>query len=102
VLWIRITFPDADPDSSYHPDADPDSDFLFESYQNADPDPTFHPDADPDPDPSFKKRLKPLKKCYNRLIFHTFLLDICQLMRIRFWIQLINLMRVQMRIRIFN
>jgi hypothetical protein len=29
-------------------------------------------DADPDPDPSFKKRLKPSKKCYNRLIFHTF------------------------------
>ncbi len=33
----------------HHVDADPDSDFLF--------------DADPDPDSSFKKRLKPLKKC---------------------------------------
>ncbi len=50
---------DADPDSTYHPDADPNSDFLFD----ADPDQTFHPDADPNPDPSFKKRLKPLKKC---------------------------------------
>ncbi len=51
---------DADPGSTYQPDADPD--------------PTFHPDADPDPgpDPSFKKRLKPLKQCYNRLLFHTF------------------------------
>jgi hypothetical protein len=39
----------ADPDSTYHPDADPDL--------------TFHPDVDPDPDPSFRKRLKPLKKC---------------------------------------
>jgi hypothetical protein len=49
---------DADPDLTYHPDADPDSVFL-----DADPDPTFHPNADPDPDTSFKKRLKPLKKC---------------------------------------
>ncbi len=46
---------DADPDSTYHPDAD--SDVLFDA------DPTFHPDADPDPDPSFKIKLKPLKKC---------------------------------------
>jgi hypothetical protein len=50
---------DADPDSTYLPDADPDSDFLFD----ADPDPTLYPDADPDPGPSFKKRLKSLKKC---------------------------------------
>jgi hypothetical protein len=51
---------------------------------------TFHPAVDPDPDPSFKKRLKPLKKCENRLIFHTFWRDICKLMliRIRFRIQL--------------
>ncbi len=42
---------DADPDSTYHSDADPDSDLLFDA------------DPDPDPDPSFKKRLKPLKKC---------------------------------------
>ncbi len=46
---------DADPDSTYPPDADPD--FLFDA------DPTFYPDADPDTDPSFKKMLKPLKKC---------------------------------------
>ncbi len=39
----------ADPDSTYHPVADPDL--------------TFHPDEDPDPDTSFRKRLKPLKKC---------------------------------------
>jgi hypothetical protein len=55
--------PDADPDSNYHPDADTISDFLFDADQDADPDPTFHPDADPDPDPSFKQRLKLLKKC---------------------------------------
>jgi hypothetical protein len=48
--------PDEDSESNYHPDAD--SDFLFD----ADLDPTFHPDAVLDPDPSFKKRLKPLKK----------------------------------------
>ncbi len=52
-----------DPDSTYQPDAVPYSDFLFDT----DPDSTFLPDADPDsdpdPDPSFKKRLKPLKKC---------------------------------------
>ncbi len=34
----------------------------------ADSDPTFQPDADPDR--SFQIRLKPLKKCSNRLIFH--------------------------------
>jgi hypothetical protein len=57
--------------------------FLF----HADPDPTFHPDADPDPDtdPSFKKSSN-LEKCQNKLIFHTFWLD----MRMRFRIQLIN------------
>jgi hypothetical protein len=69
---------------------DADFDFLFDVDPDADPDPTFHPDADPDPDPdpypSFKKRLK---KGLNRLISHTFWLDICKLMRIR--IQLINL-----------
>ncbi len=41
---------------------------------------------------ALKKRLKPLKKCLNRRIFHTFWLDTCKLMRIRirFRIQLIN------------
>ncbi len=77
---------------------------------DADPDPTFYPDADPDPDPSFKKRLKLLKKCQNRLMFYTFWLDICKLMRIRFRIQLINfdadpdpdfyLMRTRIRMRL--
>jgi hypothetical protein len=73
--------PDADPDLTYHTDADPDSDFL----SDVDPDPNFQPDADsdPDPDPRFGKSLKHLKKCPNRLIFHTFWLDICNLMRIR-------------------
>ncbi len=80
------------PDSTYASDADPDpdSDFLLDADLYADPDPTFHPDADPDPDPSSKKRLKPLKKFYNRLIFDIFWIDICKLMRIRFRIQLIN------------
>jgi hypothetical protein len=55
---------------------------------DVDPDPTFHPDADLDPDPGFKKRIKPLEKCSNRLIFHTFWLDMCKFMRIQ--IQLIN------------
>ncbi len=40
---------------------------------DADSDPTFfYPDADPDPDLSFQIRMKHLKKCSNRLIFHTF------------------------------
>jgi hypothetical protein len=54
------------------------SGFLF----NADPDPTFHPDVDPDPDLEIlasKEKLKLLKKCSNRLIFHTFWLLICKL-----------------------
>jgi hypothetical protein len=56
---------DADPDSTDHPDAVSDSDFLLDADPDADPDPTFYPDAetDPDPDLSFKKRLKPLKRC---------------------------------------
>ncbi len=60
--------------------------FLF----NADPDPdfylmrigsTFHPDVDPSSDLASKKRLIALKKHSNRLIFHTFWLVICKLMR---------------------
>ncbi len=44
-----------------------------------------------------KLRLKPLEKCQNRLIFNTFWLVICKLMRIRirFRIQLITLMRIR-------
>jgi hypothetical protein len=69
---------------------------LILFYPDADLDPNFHPDADadPDPDPSFQKRLKPLKKCQNRLIFHKFWPVICKLInriRIRFRIQLYHL-----------
>jgi hypothetical protein len=93
-------------------------------HYDADPDLTYHPDADPDADPvsdfylmrirvrirlftlmririwiqnlASKKRLKPLKKCSNRLICHTFWLFICKLMRIRFF----TLMRMRILIRI--
>jgi hypothetical protein len=62
----------------HHLDADPDPACHFD----ADPDPTFH--FDPNPDPSFKKQmLKTSKKSSNRLIFHTFWLVICKLIRIR-------------------
>ncbi len=75
----------ADP---YNFDADPACHF------DADPDPTLHFDADPDP--SFQIKAQNLeKKCSNRLIFHTFWLVICKLMRIR--IQLITLMRIWIR-----
>jgi hypothetical protein len=79
---------DADPDSSYH--------------SNADQDPTFHSDAnpDPDPDPIFQIKAQILKKCSNRLIFHTFWLFICKLMRIRFRIQLFTVMRIRIRMQI--
>ncbi len=71
----------------------------------SDPESTFHPDANPDGDPdsdfslmririrlftriwiqilSSKWRLKPLKNCSNRLIFHTFWLFVWKLMQIR-------------------
>ncbi len=60
--------------------------FLF----NADPDPDFYLmrmriGSDFSPwcgsvfRPSFQKRIKPLKKCSNRLIFHTFWLVVCKL-----------------------
>ncbi len=70
----------ADPDPAYHIDVYPD------------PVLTFHFDADPDPDPSFQIKAQTMKKCSNRLVFHTFWLVICKLMRIR--IQLITLMRI--------
>jgi hypothetical protein len=44
----------------------------------------FHADADPGADHGYQNDADP------RLIFHTFRLDICKLMRIRFRIQLIN------------
>jgi hypothetical protein len=64
---------DADPDPASHFDADPDTD------------PTFHFDAVPDLCPALaaKLRLKTLKKCSNRLIYRTFWLVVCKLMRIR-------------------
>jgi hypothetical protein len=51
-----------------------------------------------------KKKLQTLKKCSDRLIFHTFWLLSCKLMWIRIWIpiQLINLMTIQIRILSFN
>jgi hypothetical protein len=73
----------------HHLDVDPDADPVL----------TFRLDADPDPDPSFHivQVLEPLKNCSNRLIFHTFWLVICKLMRIwiRFQIQPITLMRIR-------
>ncbi len=50
----------------------------------------------------FKYRLKTLKNCSNRLIFHTFWLVICKLMRIRIQILTFTLMRIRTRIRIHN
>jgi len=51
--------------------------------------------ADTDPDPGFQIKTQTLEKCSCRVIFHTFWLVICKLMRIK--IQLIT----EMRIRIF-
>ncbi len=56
---------------------------------------TFHFDADPDP--SFPIKAQNLEKCKNRLLFHTFWLVICKLMRIRIRIQAITLMRIRIR-----
>ncbi len=53
---------DADPYPACHFDADPDQE------------PTFHFDADPDP--NFQMEAQNLKKCSNRLTFHTFWLFI--------------------------
>jgi hypothetical protein len=60
---------------------------LFDLDADADPDPTFHPDAvGSQTGYSFQIRLKALKKCSNRRIFHTFRIVICKLIRIRFWV----------------
>jgi hypothetical protein len=71
---------------------------LFDADADLDP---FHPDADADqdPDPSFRIKAQTLEKCSNRLIFHTYWVVICKLMRIQ--IQLITLMRMRIRIVIF-
>jgi hypothetical protein len=91
----------ADP-HHFYADVDPDLDSACH----------FDADADPDPDPTFhfygflirilasKVRLKTLKKCSNKLIFHTLRLVIFKLMRILIRIQLITLLRMGMRIRI--
>ncbi len=86
---------DEDPDPSYHFDEDPDPSYHFDAdldpawHFDADPEHTFHFDADPNPDPnpdpdlSYQVKAQTLKKCPNRLVFHTFWLVICELMRIR-------------------
>ncbi len=53
---------------------------------------------------SFQIKAQKLKKCSNRLIFHTFWLGICKLMRIqiRVQIQLITLMRMRIRIQLIT
>jgi hypothetical protein len=87
----------ADP---HHFDADPDLAFHFDP----DPDPTFHFDADPDP--TLQTKGSTLGEGSNRLIFHSFRLVACKLLRIR--IQLFTLMLIRilpfilMRIRIRN
>jgi hypothetical protein len=84
----------ADPDPAYHFDADPNPDPAC--HFDADPDLTFHFHAEPnlDPDLSFQIEAQIMKKCSNRLIFHTFWLFIGKLL-IR--IQLITLTRMPIR-----
>jgi hypothetical protein len=79
---------------------------------DADPDSIYHPVADPDVDPdsnfylmririlASKKKAQLLTKCSNRLIFNTFWLVICKLMRIRirFRMDLITLMLIRIRL----
>jgi hypothetical protein len=78
--------------------------FADPDHHDVDPDPACY--FDPDPDPSFQMRLRILKKCSNRLIFHTCWLVIDKWMQIR--LQLITLIRIRilpfslMRIRIRN
>ncbi len=63
----------------------------------------FTLNAVPDPDPSSQIKIqKTLKKCSSRLIFHTFWLFICKLMRMRIRIQLITLMRNRIRLLFSN
>jgi len=56
---------------------------------------------DADPDPYFQRKAQILKKCSNRLKFHTFWLAICKLMQIGIRIQLITLMRIRILIFIW-
>jgi hypothetical protein len=73
---------------------------LFDA--DADPDPTFHLDADPDPDPSFQIKAQNLEKVLKWLIFQTCWLVICKLMQIRLRIQLTTLMRIRIRVFLFD
>jgi hypothetical protein len=72
---------------------------IIDADPDADPDSTFHPDAYPlsDPDSRFQIKAQVLEKVLKSAIFHTFLLVICNLMRIpiRFRIQLITLTRIR-------
>jgi hypothetical protein len=84
---------DADPDPSCHFDGDPDFDAAC--HFDADPDPTFPFDADPNAVPSFQAKAQNLERCSSTLLFHTFWLFICKLMRIRNRIQLITFRRIR-------
>ncbi len=78
-------FPNLNPSvaHTHHVDADPDQDFCL-SLTDPDPDPTFLFDAYTDPDSSFQIKAQNLEKVLKyRLIFYTFWLEICKLMRIR-------------------
>jgi hypothetical protein len=92
-MYAKLSDSVADPHQCQF-DSDPYPTFHFD----ADPDPTFHFDADPYPDPSLQVKanilVKVLKKCSNRLIFHTFRPVKCKPKRIR--IQLITLMHIRM------
>jgi hypothetical protein len=51
---------------------------------------------------AFKQRLKTMKKCSNRLIFHALLLFICKLMQIRIQIRIQFIILMRIRILLFN
>ncbi len=68
--------------------------FLF----HVDPDPTFHPAADPDSDPRFQVKTQTLEKVLNYAHIPYVWLVICNVIRIRFRIQLITLMWIRILI----
>jgi hypothetical protein len=80
-------------DPSCHFDEDPDFDAIC--HFDADPDPTFHFDSDPDANPGFQVKAQNLERCSSTLLFHTFWLVICKLMRIQKRIQLITFRRIR-------
>jgi hypothetical protein len=95
-LWIRITLMRIRI-LTYPPNVDPGCGsglgFLFAP----DPDPTFYPDADPDSDPSFQMKASNFLKS-TQIGSYSIHFDGFKLMRIRFRIELINLMRIRIRI----